>query len=79
MPARAPNALIRRYNYQRAQYENLKVISEWFTLVQNIKAKYSIVDNDIYNFNDWVYNRIGIIFVGIVVITSDGRGKVKLA
>jgi hypothetical protein len=69
---------MRRYDYRRAKYENPKVISEWFTLVKNIKAIYGIVDNDIYNFDE-IRFIMGIIFVGIVVITSDGRGKVKLA
>ena len=69
---------MRRYDYRRDKYENPKVISEWFTLVKNIKAIYGIVDNDIYNFDE-IRFIMGIIFVGIVVITSDGRGKVKLA
>jgi hypothetical protein len=37
----------RRYDYQRAKYEDPKVIGKWFTLVRNVKAKYSIVDNNI--------------------------------
>jgi len=36
------------------------------------------VDDDIYNFDE-VGFIIGIIFAGIVVTTSDSRGKVKLA
>jgi hypothetical protein len=35
------------------------------------------VDKDIYNFDETRFI-IGIIFVGIVVTTSDGRGKAKL-
>ena len=46
--------------------------------MRNVKAKYSIVDDDIYNFNETRFI-IGIIFVDIVVITLDGLGKVKLA
>ncbi len=44
----------------------------------NIKAKYSIVDDDIYNFDETGF-MIGIIFAGMVVTTSDGRSKAKLA
>ena len=39
---------------------------------------YGIVDNDIYNFDETGF-MMGIIFTGMVVTTSDGRGKVKLA
>jgi hypothetical protein len=68
----------RRYDYQRAKCEDPKVISEWFTLVRNVKAKYGIVEDDIYNFDETGFI-MGIIFAGIVVTTSDGRGKAKLA
>jgi hypothetical protein len=68
----------RRYDYQRAKCEDPKVISEWFALVQNVKAKYGIVDDDIYNFDETGF-MMGIIFAGMVVTTSDSRGKVKLA
>ena len=68
----------RRYDYQRAKCEDPKVIGEWFALVQNVKAKYSIVDDDIYNFDETGF-MMGIIFVGMVVTTSDGRNKAKLA
>jgi hypothetical protein len=68
----------RRYDYQRAKCEDPRVISEWFTLVQNVKAKYGIVDDDIYNFDETGFI-MGIIFAGMVVTTSDGRGKAKLA
>ncbi len=46
--------------------------------MRNVKAKYGIVDNDIYNFDETGYI-IGIIFAGMVVTTSDSRGKAKLA
>ena len=68
----------RRYDYQRAKCEDPKVIRDWFALVRNVKAKYGIVDNDIYNFDETGF-MMGIIFAGMVVTTSDGRGKAKLA
>ena len=68
----------RRYDYQRAKCEDPKVIGEWFALVQNVKAKYGIVDDDIYNFDETGF-MMGIIFAGMVVTTSDGRSKAKLA
>ncbi|EAQ83007.1 hypothetical protein CHGG_10825 [Chaetomium globosum CBS 148.51] len=68
----------RRYDYQRAKCEDPKVIGEWFTLVQNTRAKYGIVDDDVYNFDETGF-MMGIIFAGMVVTTSDGRSKAKLA
>ena len=69
----------RRYDYQRAQCEDPKTIGQWFSLVRNIKAKYGILDEDIYNFDETGF-MMGMIFPGMVVTTSEGRtGKAKLA
>jgi hypothetical protein len=68
----------RKYDYQRAKCENPQVISEWFVLVWNTRAKYGIVDDDVYNFDETGF-MMGVIFAGMVVTTSDGRGKAKLA
>ena len=46
--------------------------------MQNVKAKYSIVDDDVYNFDETRF-MMGIIFAGMVVTTSDGLGRAKLA
>ncbi len=46
--------------------------------MRNIKAKYGIVEDDIYNFDETRFI-MGIIFVSMVVITSDGLSSVKLA
>jgi len=42
----------------------------------NIKVKYGIINDDIYNFDEIGFI-IGIIIVTIVIITSDGRSKAK--
>jgi DDE superfamily endonuclease len=68
----------RRYDYQRAKCEDPKTINEWFALVRNTKAKYGVLDDDTYNFDETGF-MMGIIFPGMVVTTSDGRGKAKLA
>ena len=68
----------RKYDYQRAKCEDPKIINEWFTLVRNTKAKYGILDDDSYNFDETGF-MMGIIFPGMVVTTSDGRGRAKLA
>ena len=53
-------------------------VSLTFALVRNVKAKYGIVDDDIYNFEETGF-MIGIVFAGMVVTTSDGLSKAKLA
>ena len=68
----------RKYDYQRAKYEDRKAISEWFNLVRNIKAKHGILDDDTYNFDETGF-MMGIIHAGMVVTSSDGRSKAKLA
>ena len=42
----------RPYDRQRAVCEDPVLIKAWFELVQDMKAKYSIIDEDIYNFNE---------------------------
>jgi hypothetical protein len=41
-------------------------------------SQWKPVDNNIYNYDKTGFI-IGIIFVGIVITTSDGRDKIKLA
>jgi len=68
----------RRYDYQWAKCEDPKAIGEWFDLVRNMKAKHGILDDDTYNFGETGF-MMGIIHVGMVVTSSDGRSKAKLA
>jgi hypothetical protein len=56
--------------------ENPKLIGVWFQLVQNIQAKYNIVDSDFYNFDKTSF-MIGQIIPGIIVICADRRGRAK--
>jgi len=42
----------------------------------NIKAKYSIFNDDNYNFNETGFI-MGIITTGMVITTSDSYGKAK--
>ena len=43
-----------------------------------MKAKYGILDDDLYNFDETGF-MMGIIFLGMVVTTSDGRIRAKLS
>jgi hypothetical protein len=44
--------LSRPQDYQRILCSNPEVISPWFGLVANVKAKYGILDEDTYNFDE---------------------------
>jgi len=41
-----------KYNYQQAQCEDPEIIRNWFNLIQNIIAKYGILEQDIYNCDE---------------------------
>ena len=66
----------RPYDRQRAACEDPVLIKGWFELVQNTKAKYSIVDEDMYNFNETGFT-IGKILSQSVITGSDKPGKSK--
>ena len=41
----------RKQSYRRADCEDLEVILGWFHLLENIKAKHGILDEDTYDFD----------------------------
>jgi len=49
-----------KYNHLRALCKDPEIISGWFQLVENTKAKYSILDKDTWNFNKSGF-QIGVI------------------
>jgi hypothetical protein len=55
-----------KYNYKRAKYEDSEVINSWFKLIANIKTKYRIPNNNIYNFNELGFI-IGVILIRAVI------------
>jgi hypothetical protein len=65
-----------KYNYKRAQCEDPAIIEDWFKLVQNTVAKYEIVEEDIYNFDEAVF-LIGVITTAKVVTSSESRNRPK--
>jgi hypothetical protein len=65
------------YNFQRVLCEDPELIGVWFQLVENIQAKYSILDCDFYNFNKTRFI-IGIICSVMVVTRADQRGRGKV-
>jgi hypothetical protein len=66
----------RRYDYQRALNEDPQVIKNWFRLVANVKAKYGIVDEDIYNFDEAGF-QMGVIGSSMVITGSERRQAPK--
>ncbi|APA07544.1 hypothetical protein SS1G_00960 [Sclerotinia sclerotiorum 1980 UF-70] len=66
----------RVYDFQRALYEDPKLIEEWFRLISNMQAKYSIVDSDFYNFDETSF-MMGIICPGMVVTSAERNGRSK--
>jgi DDE superfamily endonuclease/helix-turn-helix, Psq domain len=66
----------RRYDYQRAQCEDLVLIQGWFELLRNTIAKYGITDADIYNFDETGF-MMGVISTAMVVTSSEKVGRAK--
>jgi hypothetical protein len=66
----------RKYDYQRAKNEDPKVIGDWFELVRNVKAKYGILDEDTYNFDETGFI-MGVIRTELVVTGTERRNRPK--
>lgn len=66
----------RVYDFQRALCEDPELIGAWFRLVENMRAKYGIVDSDFYNFDETGF-MMGIISSSMVVTRADRRGRGK--
>ena len=60
----------RKYDYKRAKCEDPKIIQEWFSLVRNVVAKYGILEQDIYNFDEAGF-AMGVIATAKVVTSSE--------
>jgi len=66
----------RPYDRQRAACEDPAVLQPWFALVQSIKAKYGIIDEDTYNFDESGF-LMGKIGSQLVVTGLEKPGKRK--
>jgi hypothetical protein len=66
----------RAYDRQRALCKDPVLITSWFELVEQTKAKYGICNKDIYNFNKASFI-IGKITTQLVVTESERRGRPK--
>ena len=68
----------RKYDYQRAKCEDPTIIYNWFMLVQNTIAKYGILLDGIYNFDETGF-LMGMIASGTVVTGSEKAWKTKIS
>lgn len=62
----------RKYDYQRAKCEDPEVVRAWFLLVRNTIAKYGIVDEDIYNFDETGF-QMGVIATSKVITSAEAE------
>ena len=66
----------RVYDFQRVLYEDPELIGAWFRLVENMRAKYGVLDCDFYNFDETGF-MMGVICPAMVVTRADRRGRGK--
>jgi hypothetical protein len=64
----------RKFDYQRAECEDPGVIGLWFKLVHDTISKYSVSEEDIYNFDETGF-QMGVISTSKVITTSERRGR----
>jgi hypothetical protein len=66
----------RKFDIQRAEVEDPKLISLWFKLVGDTIAKYGVAEEDIFNFNETSF-QMGVISTSKVITTSDRKGRLR--
>ena len=64
----------RKFDIQRAEVEDPKLISLWFKLVGDTIAKYGIAKEDIFNFDKTGF-QMGVISTSKVITTSNRKGR----
>jgi hypothetical protein len=67
----------RKYNYERAKCEDPKIIQEHFDCVQAAISEYSILLEDIFNFDETGF-AIGLCATAKVITGSDRYARPKL-
>ena len=66
----------RPYDRQRALNEDARILAPWFSLVQSVKEKYGIQDEDTYNFDETGF-MMGQIKAQMVFTGSEKRSAPK--
>jgi hypothetical protein len=71
---------LRKYDYQRAKYEDPEILGNWFKLLQITITEYRIVAEDIYNFDETKF-QIGVIITAKVLTqtkpSKSGSNRIK--
>ena len=66
----------RKFDIQRAEVEDPKLISLWFKLVEDTIAKYGVAEEDIFNFDETGF-QMGVISTSKVITSSDRKGRLR--
>ena len=66
---------LRKYDYQRAKYEDPEILGKWFQLLQAIISKYGIVTEDIYNFDETGFQMGVITTTKVLTQTKPSKSK----
>lgn len=66
----------RKYDYKRAFCEDPEIIRCWFWPVTSMKAKYGVLKEDIYNFDETRFI-MGIMSTGTFATASQRGAKSK--
>jgi hypothetical protein len=66
----------RKFDVQRAEVEDPKLINLWAKVVGDTIAKYGVTEEDIFNFDETGF-QIGVISTLKVIITSDRKGRLR--
>ena len=64
----------RKFDIQRAEVEDPKLISLWFKLVGDTIAKYGVLEEDVFNFDETGF-QMGVISTSKVITSSDRKGR----
>ena len=64
----------RKFDIQRAEVDDPKLISLWFKLVGDTIAKYGVTEEDIFNFDETGF-QTGIISTSKMITTSGRKGR----
>lgn len=64
----------RKFDIQRAEVEDPEIISKWFKLVGDTIAKYGVLEEDIFNFDETGF-QMGVISTSKVITSSDRKGR----
>jgi hypothetical protein len=71
-----PSIYNRKFDIQRAEVKDPKLISLWFKLVGDTIAKYGVAEEDIFNFDETGF-QMGVTSTSKVIITSDRKGRLR--